>query len=156
MTLRLVAMRHAKPTSEGYSDETLRPLSKEGLAHVEIVAKKCKSEGIIPTTIFSSPILRAQQTAEALLRHFEKCHLLITPALGYEFDKGALLASLASSDKDKTLFLVGHAPHLAEFVNEIVGEVVLPQGLSTCSAAVVDFPESPDIGNGLFHCLIKP
>lgn len=156
MTLRIVALRHAKPLSDGFADETLRPLSPEGIADVKRVAKKLHDAGITPDTIFSSPILRAQQTAETLLQCFEQCHLQITPALGYDFDSNAILASLASSDVKKTLFLIGHAPALAQFVNEIVGEVVLPNGLSTGAAAIIDFPENPDAGSGIFHSLIEP
>ena len=61
MVTRFVAIRHGKPDNEGYADELLRPLSKEGKVVQRLVAAQLEEEGLIPTAIFSSPILNCWQ-----------------------------------------------------------------------------------------------
>lgn len=156
MLLRIVAIRHAKPLNEGFSDEKLRPLSQEGISIQKLVAQNLKELGIIPNSIYCSPLIRAKQTAEVVQDFFGNVPLKETEALGYHFDKEKLFSFFSEPKDNHTLFLVGHAPHLGEFINELVGEVVLPLGLCKSGVAVVDFHDKVEVGKGQFAGYYTP
>ncbi|MFT4553053.1 MAG: phosphohistidine phosphatase [Chlamydiales bacterium] len=155
MSTRLVAIRHAKPLSEGYAEDALRPLSEEGKSIQLRATKQLKDEGIVPTLILSSPLLRAQQTAQVITDvynlPFEEEN-----ALGYDFNQELLLKRIPSPEENQTLFLVGHAPTLGHFINALVGENVLPYGLSKSCAAVVDFKNEVGLGQAEFVSYYQP
>jgi len=147
MTTTLVVLRHAKPVSgEGYADSDLRPLSDEGRNKQRKMAEFLKSEDIIADKIFTSPLLRAVQTAEIVAEvfsmEFEK-----ELVLGNRFNVGRLMAKI---ELDKTTFFVGHIPTLENFVRDLVGEDVLPDGLSKSAAVILEFPNVIEMGKARF------
>lgn len=149
MATYLVAVRHGKPVSEGYPDVDLRPLSDEGKKAQKKVAQDMLQNGISIDRILTSPLLRAQQTAEVLAEIFE-APIADEPALGNDFNADTLLKQIPSSDTDQTICFVGHAPSLAEFVNTLVGKEVLDEGLSKSAAAVVVFFDEIAYGKAEF------
>lgn len=155
MSTRLVAIRHAKPLSEGYAEDALRPLSEEGKAIQLHAAKQLKDEGIVPTIILSSPLLRAQETAQVITDVFN-VPFEDEIALGNDFNQESLLKRIPSPEENQTLFLVGHAPTLGHFINALVGENVLPHGLSKSCAAVVDFKDKVGVGQAKFVSYYQP
>ena len=155
MTTRIVAIRHAKPLSEGYAEDSLRPLSDEGKEVQKQLTEKLYAIGIRPTHILTSPLLRAQQTAQIATDIFE-VPFKDEAALGDDFDGNKLLQSLPPPDENATVFLVGHAPTLGDFVNKLVGREALPDGLSKSTAAIVDFEAGVTFGEGTFIDYIKP
>ncbi len=153
MGIRIVALRHAKPISEGYAEDHLRPLSEEGRFRQRLLVKMLIEKEISPSLILSSPFLRAVQTAEILAESFE-LDFAEEPILGQSYDSRKLLAMLADLNLDATVFLVGHAPTLENFINLLVGRVAIPEGLSKSSAAVIEFKEQIVLGKGrLVHYL---
>ncbi len=155
MSTTIIAIRHAKPKSEGYADEKLRPLHEEGIATQRTMTQHIADKGYAPTSIYSSPILRAVQTAEILAEKFS-LDVNQTEALGYALDRSALLSLIPPPDNNQTLVLVGHAPNLAEFINDLVGEMVLPEGLSKSGTAILSFDEQPGFGKATFVEYLKP
>jgi phosphohistidine phosphatase len=94
--------------------------------------------------------LRAQETAQILSDTFG-VPFKSEPALGYEFSASSLLKNIPSAPQPLTIFLVGHAPTLANFVNDLIGESAL-RGLCKSGAAVINFPNNIEFGKGkLFH-----
>ncbi len=150
MLLRIVAIRHAKPKSEGYADETLRPLSEEGISIQNKMTQHLKGLAIAPHIIYSSPLIRARETAQIISSHFDDLPVISIDALGYDFDSEQILSKMPEPVENKTVFLVGHTPTLGEFVNRLVGEIVIPTGLSKSGAAIVDFRSTPTPGTGEF------
>lgn len=155
MTRRVVAIRHAKPLSEGYADDSLRPLSDEGKSTQKVMCKHLNDQGIIPDIIITSPYLRAMQTAE-IAKETHPAEIIALDALGDPFDPDAIIQQLQNLDDGKTAFLIGHAPTLAEFINQLVGDNVLPEGMSKSSSAIVDFDDKPGFGNGKFFGYFLP
>lgn len=153
MTITLIAVRHAEPYSDGHADETLRPLSKNGIATHLSITKQIKKDGYTIDQILTSPILRAKQTAEIMSDAFS-VNIKEETALGYDFNSEYLLNQLSSSST--STILVGHAPSLAEFVNKLVGNIVLPMGLLKSGAAVITFPNTVAFGEGKFEKYYKP
>lgn len=155
MNTTIIAIRHAKPLNTGFADELLRPLSKEGIATQKEVVEKLKKKGYRPNLILCSPILRAVQTAEIISKIFS-IDIIETNALGYDFDAEQLLAFFPLPEQNQTIILVGHAPMLAEFVNEMTGKKALPFGLSKSSAAVFAFNHKIQPGSAEFREYIQP
>ncbi|MEC7839608.1 MAG: hypothetical protein VX777_06180 [Chlamydiota bacterium] len=156
MLTRLIAIRHAKPFSEGFADEILRPISKQGRSIQISITEKLKSLGFVPDQIFSSPILRAEQTAHVISEIFDDTPVTVNEALGYNFNQSDLLSLIPSPSENKTIFFVGHAPTLADFVNKLVGSEALPEGLKQSGAAVVDFRLDVEYGAATFSGYYHP
>lgn len=152
MTTRIIAIRHAKPLSAGYAEDAIRPLSDEGRIVQQEMTEKLVVKKYYPNRILTSPLLRAQQTAEIVAEHFG-----MSPedeeALGFYFNGDILLSRIK---KDETLVFVGHTPTLGEFVNALVGEMVLPGGLSKSGIAIVEFENEIDYGSGILIEYMKP
>jgi phosphohistidine phosphatase len=155
MSTTIIAIRHAKPLQEGHADETLRPLSREGIAIQRKGTEQLLEKGYRPSAILTSPILRAQQTAEIVAEIFD-APILEESSLGYDFDGDRLLRQFANPDQEKTLVLVGHAPTLADFINRCVGSIVIPKGLSKSGIAVISFENEISFGKAQFIEMMEP
>jgi phosphohistidine phosphatase len=153
MPTTLVAVRHGKPITEGYFDPDLYPLSKEGKIKQKEIVKRLKKDNIIPDVIYSSPLLRSLKTAKVIAEAYE-LEINEIKALN-EFDEDELL-QLLFLQKNKTVFFVGHAPTLANFVNKLVGEDILKEGLERSSAAILEFEDDIDYGKAKFIKYYKP
>jgi len=148
MATYLVAVRHAKPVSKGYSDDA-RPLSEEGRRGQKKVAQEMLQDERAFDCILTSPLVRAEQSAEILAKVFD-ASVTTEPALGNEFDADALLGKIPDTAMNQTICFVGHAPTLAVFVNKLVGKNVLPDGLSKASAVIIVFPDTIAYGQADF------
>jgi phosphohistidine phosphatase len=62
--MQLYLVRHADATP-GDPDE-LRPLSDEGREQARELGERLRDDGVAPDVVLTSPLLRAQQTGEAL------------------------------------------------------------------------------------------
>lgn len=152
MPTQIIAIRHAKPESEGYAEDALRPLSDEGRVVQRKVCQEMLESGVKIDRILHSPLLRAQQTAEIVAEIFN-APIAPEPALGNAFDGEKLLKSLPEGE---SIALVGHEPTLAGWVNEAVGETLLPYGLSKSGAAVISFGDQIEKGTATFITLYQP
>ncbi|MEX1013172.1 MAG: histidine phosphatase family protein [Waddliaceae bacterium] len=135
MVTTVIASRHAKAKTQGYADADLYPLSEEGIEKQNKVALALKNAGYIPTKIYSSPLLRARQTAD-IFSTLYNIPFEELPALGTEFDGERLCTFIPPPELNQTVLLVGHAPTLAHWINQLIGDEQLP-GLSTSSAAIL-------------------
>ena len=156
MSTKIVAIRHGKSEDLGdYESDSLRPLTKEGQDIQQRMSEHLKAEGLTPNLILNSPLLRAQQTAQILALNFDVDYL-DEHALGNEFDSHTLMQRINMIGQGHTIFLVGHEPTLADFVNHLVGKAALPLGLSKSAAAVIEFEGKVDIGEGTFLKVYEP
>lgn len=152
MTTRIIAIRHGKPLSEGYAEDALRPLSDEGREVQKKTASELFALGYHPDLLLTSPLLRAQQTAEVIGEIFGmECK--DEEALGVDFNPDVILSRIP---ENATVVLVGHAPTLAEFVNHLAGANALPYGLSKSAIAVVEFEGKAEYGKGTLTHHISP
>lgn len=116
--MKLILMRHAEAEEYDplrYPDDSLRPLNKDGVKTQGKVAKALKRMGLKPARIFTSPRLRARQTAEITAELFGLQTVLVeSPALGKEYSVTAVLKLLAGCGAEETVLCVGHEPDLSE------------------------------------------
>jgi phosphohistidine phosphatase len=95
-----------------------RFLTQEGLEKTRQVAKGAAETGAVPDLLFSSPYLRAFQTAEIFAEEldYSKNKIRKTDLLLPGAEPLQLFREL-SKDKDlSTVFLFGHAPHLDDVI----------------------------------------
>lgn len=117
MSVELWIVRHAKAEARGpaWSDDRARPLTAAGERQAARLAEAGRELGVQLDRLFSSPLIRAAQTAEplrALLRPGRSVEYL--DALARE-DPLALLEELREhlEPGDGTLACVGHEPSVS-------------------------------------------
>lgn len=129
--MRLYIMRH------GYAEEGLgktdsqRELNTKGLMRVKTAAKLLKNLGINPTHIYSSPRVRAYQTAEIVAQALGKV-VEIEDAVNFDFDHNAVKQLAQNEDVYAELMFVGHNPSMTEVIQDITGANIImkPGGLA--------------------------
>jgi phosphohistidine phosphatase SixA len=113
--LRLDLLRHgdALAVAVGVSDDQ-RPLSPRGIADVERLGRRLAAQGWKPDLVLASPLLRARDTAERVLRASGIAAPLrilevLDPSTGAPED---VIDALADLDPSAHVLLVGHQPLL--------------------------------------------
>ncbi|MBI5772547.1 MAG: phosphohistidine phosphatase SixA [Verrucomicrobia bacterium] len=153
--MKLYFLRHAEAL-DGL-DDAARPLSPRGKKQADRLARFLCKAGIEFDAAFSSPLVRARQTAERMLKITNKerrLKLAMDDALlngtsQREFDRW--LGQLPAVEK---VLLVGHEPSLSARVRHLLGgpdEAALK--LSKGALACVELGAT---GNGALKFLIAP
>lgn len=153
MAHTIVLMRHAHPLSEGYAEDALRPLSDEGRQVQKKVVQQLKEKGLSPQWIYSSPVLRAMQTAE-LTSELTQAEVIPTTALGMPPNFDGIL-QLIREEKKGPLFLIGHMPTMAELVELLTHHTSLNH-FETSGSVIITFDRDIDWGKGLFIDYLSP
>jgi len=127
MKLQLILIRHGKAEDRTMGqDDAARPLTAKGEQELIDILPRLKL--FVPSDqeilIWSSPLLRAAQTATILADVFKA-----PPAACYDFislgDMAALADELANVTQPVTAIIVGHEPHLSEW-SELISGCQLP------------------------------
>ncbi len=121
--MELYIVRHAIATARGtpgMKDDD-RPLTEDGIAKMRLAAAGLRALGYVPEVILSSPLARAKQTADILLKSFGKgIELRITSSLAPLGARDELYREIGQiGSKLNRLMLVGHQPSLGEIAGEI-------------------------------------
>lgn len=106
-----------------------RPLSTEGRANVERVARRAAAAGVRVKTVFHSDKLRSQESA-AILAEALHGRLEERPDLGPNADPAAFAAFL--HDTTEPVAVVGHLPHLQRLLAQLG-----PTGVAFRNAALL-------------------
>jgi phosphohistidine phosphatase len=156
----LYLIRHADalPLGErGVTDDAERPLSEKGEGQAAQVAAGLQRRGVRLDLLLTSPLLRARQTAEALLRHgpplvteLETCDEL-TPGT----KRKKLARALLATAKD-VVGLVGHQPDLGEFAAWLIGDAGVQLEFAKAGVAFVRCQDMPRKGTGTLRWLVTP
>ncbi len=110
--LILLRHAHAEPATTGQSDLD-RPLSPQGLAEAEAVARWLKEQGLVPDRVLCSPARRTRETLEAVMDAIGYVEQRLEERI-YEATPGTL-ADLADQHREaERLLLVGHSPGLEQ------------------------------------------
>ncbi len=124
MALRLYFLRHGQAASraEWHGEDDARPLTPEGKRRVRGEGAALHRLDLGLDLIVSSPLLRAQQTAEIVASALGPGARLITdPRLGPGFGPRQLKALLATHRGASALMLVGHEPDFSETISHLIG-----------------------------------
>ncbi|TQV61708.1 MAG: phosphohistidine phosphatase SixA [Halothiobacillaceae bacterium] len=123
--MQLILIRHAPAGDRvewaltGQPDDE-RPLTKKGSAKMRDVAQGLARIFAKPRRVFSSPLLRARQTADILLEAYAGGDVELAPDLEPEADPQATLRWLKTLKNPQSVALVGHEPHLSSLLALLV------------------------------------
>lgn len=152
--MRLLIIRHAIAVDRGTPDiaDDERPLTRRGIRRFRSAAQGLARLVPRPDAIFTSPLLRARQTARIAARAWGGPKPEETGALaGGEFEEVAVTLSGFS---DETVVIVGHEPQLSAVLARLLGRaepdrVVFKKG----GVALLDVPGRLEDGGTLVFYL---
>jgi len=136
--MRLYFMRHADALDG--EDDAARPLSPRGRDQSEAMAKFLSRARVEFQAAYASPLVRAHQTAEIILRAMGfagAVKLQIAQALTNETTEPEWNRWTGSLAEHDDVLLVGHAPSLAEHVRALLAVAhsttfEMPKGAIAC------------------------
>jgi phosphohistidine phosphatase len=120
----LYLVRHAIAAERGseWPDDTKRPLTERGVSRFKEEVKGLRRLDVEIDEIFTSPLIRARQTAELLAAGLEgKPSVKVLDTLAPGHTSAAVLSQLAKVAKRRRVALVGHEPELGELAAHLIG-----------------------------------
>ena len=165
--IQIYIMRHgiaADLGENGVLNDADRPLTLEGRAKLKQAAVGLRELGLKFNVIFTSPLLRARQTAEVVAEVLDLQHrvkILDSLAPGRQFAQGEgghaeIFLELGAYQFDRAL-LVGHMPDLSELTSYLLtGNRNLHVEFKKGSLANVEVTSLPPRGPGLLRWLLTP
>jgi len=133
--MKLYFLRHAD-AHEGI-DDAARPLSPHGKKQATAIGRFLKQAGIGFDAAYSSPLVRARETAEIVLDLCGSTELEQTATLLNETSEAEFEKWLNGIPDARHVCLIGHAPSLADRVRQLLGikatdALRLPKGALAC------------------------
>jgi phosphohistidine phosphatase len=117
-------VRHAIAAERGpeWPDDTKRPLTERGISRFRESVGGLKPLDAVIDEIFTSPLVRAKQTAELLAAGVDgRPAVKLLDVLAPGHTPVAVLAQLAKAAKRRRIALVGHEPDLGELAAHLIG-----------------------------------
>ena len=117
-------VRHAIAAERGddWPDDTKRPLTEEGISRFKEAVGGLKALDATIEEIFTSPLVRARQTADLLAAGVRgRPTVKLLDALAPGSPPATVMAQLAKSAKRRCIALVGHEPDLGELAAYLIG-----------------------------------
>jgi phosphohistidine phosphatase len=119
MNMQVYFFRHAI-AEEREDDDFARKLTEKGIRKTRQAAAQLKPLGVKPTRLYTSPLIRARETADILAEA-----LGITAQVREELAPGFNLAALEQLvrdlETDDDLMIVGHEPSFSATISAFIG-----------------------------------
>jgi phosphohistidine phosphatase len=157
MDLYLIRHADALPLTEpGLPQDFERPLSEKGNSQVKWLAGWLQQEAIHLEVVFTSPLVRAQQTAEGLLGEASPAPSLRVCEELAPGGKRKALAKILRQWGGQSAALVGHMPDLATFAAWLIGSKNAHLDIAKAGVAVISVEDQPRKGSGTLNLLLTP
>ena len=120
----LYLVRHAIAAERGeeWPDDAKRPLTVRGISRFKEVVRGLRHLGVELDEVFTSPLVRARQTADLLGTGVGgKPVVRVLDCLSPGHAPSAVMAQLAKSSRGTRIALVGHEPELGELAAHLIG-----------------------------------
>ena len=117
-------VRHAIAAERGddWPDDSKRPLTERGISRFKEGVGGLHGLDAVIDEIFSSPLVRARQTADLLAAGVDgRPTVKLLDALAPGHSPATVVAQLAKAAKGRRLALVGHEPDLGELAAFLIG-----------------------------------
>jgi len=122
--VELYLVRHAiaAPRGDDWPDDDKRPLTARGVSRFKEAVEGLRRLGVGIDEIFTSPLVRARQTADLLAAGLPGTPVVRTlDALAPGHEPRSVLAQLARAARRRRVALVGHEPGLGELAAHLIG-----------------------------------
>ena len=156
--MRLYLMRHATAVphgTPGYADDGKRPLTEQGHSQARGVAEGFKRLKLPFDAVYTSPYVRAAQTAEEVAHVLGgKVAVKTLDELRAEAEPRDTSQALKALANHGHVLLVGHEPHLSAWLAELTGGRCL---MKKAGVACVEIDKAPPAaGSGTLRWLMTP
>jgi phosphohistidine phosphatase len=151
-----IALSREEAADQGLLDRD-RPLTAKGRSRMKRaaggIAKLCPRV----TNVSTSPFRRALETAEILRKEYGELAMTETSTLLPDADPADLASFLAESAADSPVAIVGHEPHLGNFVAWcLTAEERHVVDLRKGGACLLAFEDAPGPAKGCLLWLLPP
>lgn len=152
----LYFLRHGQ-AGHNFPTDFERELTDEGKLASTNVGKFCAEMDIHFTHAFVSPLVRAKQTAKAVLKKLPEIELIETEYLTPERDPKNLFDLLSSYSNDSRILLVTHEPLVSSCISALIsGTETIHIVMKPATIACVETNGSPLRGNGKLRWHVTP
>jgi phosphohistidine phosphatase len=120
----IYVVRHAIAADRGpeWPDDTKRPLTERGISRFKECVGGLKPLDATIDEIFTSPLVRAKQTADLLAAGIiGRPSVKLLDALAPGHPPATVMSQLAKAAKRRRIALVGHEPDLGELAAYLIG-----------------------------------
>ena len=155
-------LRHGKAEqiSGNVKSDSKRKLTELGKKELDCIAKSIKTMNIEFTLIVSSPLTRAKQTAEIVMKHVKnkKKSLVIWDELKPEAEVKKTIKKLSVLKPGSNVLLVGHEPHLTTLIGSLISPTSNHVDISLKKGGFVHIktiPQSSDL-TGYLRSILTP
>ncbi|MDZ4765969.1 MAG: histidine phosphatase family protein [Chloroflexota bacterium] len=123
--MRVYFFRHglAEPHDEAGILDHQRKLTEVGIARVTRAARAMRVLGLKPARLYSSPLIRARQTADILAQTLGIA-VQVRSEVGPGFDGTAVGALVRDLGQDDEAIFVGHEPDFSQAIKELTGACI--------------------------------
>jgi phosphohistidine phosphatase len=159
--MHIILVRHAEAVAigeDGVTTDYDRHLTALGQDQAGRLATALEDRKVVPTLVVSSPLVRAKQTAEPLMRLLPittgeplYCDYLATGSM-----KRRKLTKYLEELNPDVAMLVGHNPELSEYAAWLIGAADDAVPLEKAGAAAIRFDDAPGKGRGALEWLVTP
>jgi phosphohistidine phosphatase len=143
--MRIYLVRHAESVDRvpGMPDAA-RYLSARGRVSFREMARRFREAGALPSRMFTSPFVRAVQTAEILSETLQyDAEVAVALQLAPGFDVEGLNVVLDGFPGEREIAFVGHEPDLGDILTRLLS---LPRGYAMRKGSIAAL-DLPDTGN---------
>lgn len=152
----LYFLRHGQ-AGHHYSSDAERELTDEGKHASKNVGRFCDEMHIHFTHAYTSPLVRAKQTAHHVLKKVSHVLLEETEHLTPESDPRNLIDLLKTLPHDSRVLLVTHEPFVSSCISELIsGSASVHVAMKTSSFACIETTGAPVRGGGKLRWLVTP
>jgi phosphohistidine phosphatase len=120
MAQQLWFLRHGEAAPHGSAPDADRPLTERGEGQSESAGRALAALGVTFQLAFTSPKVRAVETAELACDHLGVEPIVHEP-LRQGFDADEALTLLHAAGEDRRILLVGHEPDFSQVVHDLTG-----------------------------------
>jgi phosphohistidine phosphatase len=154
--MRVYLVRHAESVDRiGTMPDSVRYLTARGRSSFREIASRFRETGATPALLFTSPCVRAVQTAEILSEAIRyDGAVIVAPQLAPGFDPDGLDAILSECPGSGEVALVGHEPDLGRLLTLLLS-LKTAYAMRKGAIAAVDLPDSGDRSRGAFAWLLE-
>ncbi len=142
--MQLFIVRHAYAGQHGdprYPNDDLRPITDKGRKRFSRLIKKLARNGVAPTLVATSPLVRCRQTAEVIAERLDlEDQIVELDALrpGSQLDE---LVAWTNQQGAQAVAWVGHSPDVEKLAAALVGARDGAVRFAKGAVAAIDFEE---------------
>ncbi len=137
--MRLYLLRHATAEDHGSKPDAQRALVEKGWKQVKRVSEFCRARDIRPDIVFSSPLVRAKETASGFCQALDLPEPTIVPWLGLGRAATDGPEEIDALREYGSICLVGHEPDFSQLAATLLGISQDRLDITKASLLALDF-----------------